>query len=148
MQQTSKYQFNLIDSGDTFSPAPLNDNMEKVEEALGAVDTALDEKIALAMTALGSGGQTARIVYGSFAGTGYTSKTISFEFKPLLVFLTDPAVTSNSVTVATLIRPISTNNAVTKVVWTDNSVTYGNSSSCAYNTSGNTIYYCAVGISL
>ena len=40
MQQTSKYQFNLVESGDAFSPAPLNDNMEKVEAALENAEAA------------------------------------------------------------------------------------------------------------
>lgn len=34
MQQTEKYQLNLIEKTDTFSPDPLNENMEKVEAAL------------------------------------------------------------------------------------------------------------------
>jgi len=37
MQQTAKYQFNLIEREDVFSPDPLNENMEKVEGALEAV---------------------------------------------------------------------------------------------------------------
>ena len=32
MQQTTKYQFKLIEGSDDFSPQPLNDNVEKVEE--------------------------------------------------------------------------------------------------------------------
>ena len=31
MQQTSKYQFKLIEGTDDFSPGPLNDNMEMVD---------------------------------------------------------------------------------------------------------------------
>ena len=34
MQQTDKYQLNLIEPSDTFSPAPLNENAQKLEEAL------------------------------------------------------------------------------------------------------------------
>ena len=43
MQQTTKYQFNLVDATDDFSPAPLNQNMEKVEEELSGLSTALTQ---------------------------------------------------------------------------------------------------------
>lgn len=36
MQQTDKYQLNLIESSDTFSPAPLNENAQKLEAAIAA----------------------------------------------------------------------------------------------------------------
>lgn len=34
MQQTNQYQLNLIETSDTFSPAPLNENAQKLEAAL------------------------------------------------------------------------------------------------------------------
>ena len=36
MQQTQTYKLNLIETSDTFSPAPLNENMEKVEAGISA----------------------------------------------------------------------------------------------------------------
>ena len=42
MQHTNKYKLNLIEKDDTFSPDPLNDNMEKVERALEGVTTHAD----------------------------------------------------------------------------------------------------------
>ena len=42
MQQTNKYKLNLIEKDDTFSPDPLNDNMEKVEGALEGVTVHAD----------------------------------------------------------------------------------------------------------
>ena len=59
MQQTDKYQLNLIENEDTFSPDPLNGNAEKLEAALirlegadaaeaqarAAADKALDQRI-------------------------------------------------------------------------------------------------------
>ena len=36
MQQTDKYQLSLIDRNDTFSPAPLNENAQKLEAAIAA----------------------------------------------------------------------------------------------------------------
>ena len=40
MQQTTKYQFKLIEGSDDFSPQPLNDNVEKVEELISGVEAA------------------------------------------------------------------------------------------------------------
>lgn len=52
MQQTDKYQLNLIETSDTFSPAPLNENAQKLEAALdaaraeaAAADAALDQRV-------------------------------------------------------------------------------------------------------
>mgnify|MGYP001043898699 CR=1 FL=1 len=45
MQHTNKYKLNLIEKDDTFSPDPLNDNMEKVERALEAEAAALDQRL-------------------------------------------------------------------------------------------------------
>ena len=38
MQQTSKYQFNLVDATDDFSPDPLNQNAEKTETLIAGVE--------------------------------------------------------------------------------------------------------------
>ena len=77
MQQTSKYQFKLIEGTDDFSPTPLNDNMEKVENALTALDVDLTEGletvadvIATFSANLGSGGHTCRLVFGTYQGDG------------------------------------------------------------------------------
>ena len=43
MQQTSKYQFNLVEGSDDFSPTPLNQNIEKIEETLEGMETALSK---------------------------------------------------------------------------------------------------------
>ena len=50
MQQTSKYQFNLVEGSDDFSPTPLNQNMEKVEEVLDDMEDAIDGVMEAAYT--------------------------------------------------------------------------------------------------
>ena len=85
MQQTKKYRFNLIESSDPFSAQPLNDNMEKMEGALDAADTAVKAAAKAADTAVSAhrtevnaalSAQAAkvaalpRIVTGSYTGTG------------------------------------------------------------------------------
>ncbi len=95
MQQTNKYKLNLIEKDDTFSPDPLNDNMEKVERALEreaaarqAADAAEAQARADADAALDRRIQTIeahKIVFGS-AGNGSTMANLGFT--PLLLYVT------------------------------------------------------------
>ena len=81
MQQTDTYKLNLIESGDTFSPAPLNENMEKVEEALLTQADAMD--------ALSSG--QLNCITGTYTGSGKFGEsdpnTLTFPFEPKLVLV-------------------------------------------------------------
>ena len=96
MQQTSKYQFNLVDTTDDFSPAPLNQNTQKAEAILTGVEVALangletvEEGLEELKAGLGSGGHNARIAWGTYTGTGTygaSNPTVfSCDFYPLLV---------------------------------------------------------------
>ena len=95
MQQTNKYKLNLIEKDDTFSPDPLNDNMEKVEEALEreaaarqAADATEAQARADADAALDTRLQTIeahKIVFGS---ANNTSTTANLGFTPLLLYVT------------------------------------------------------------
>ena len=77
MQHTNQYQFNLIESGDTFSPQPLNENAEKMEQALAEQALALSSQI--------------KFKVGTYTGTGTlgsTGKTvIKFPFDPKFVLI-------------------------------------------------------------
>lgn len=76
MQKTETYKLNLIEMDDTFSPQPLNENAQKLEDALsGAVD-ALDRRVAAL--------EAHKLVTGSYTGTG-GAKTIPLGFDPVLV---------------------------------------------------------------
>ena len=96
MQQTNKYKLNLIEKDDTFSPDPLNDNMEKVEGALKAetgarqaADAAEAQARADADSALDRRIQTIeahKIVFGS---ANNTSTTANLGFTPLLLYVTN-----------------------------------------------------------
>ena len=77
MQQTSKYQFNLVEGSDDFSPTPLNQNMEKVEEALEGMETAIEESY--------SPGNKPYVV-GSYSANG-SGVTVELGFKPSLVII-------------------------------------------------------------
>ena len=43
MQQTEKYKLNLIERDDAFSPDALNQNTQKLENALAAHEAAVEE---------------------------------------------------------------------------------------------------------
>lgn len=79
MQQTETYKFSLIEGGDRFSPQPLNDNMDKVEQAL--------KDCAQTVTALAD--SSVKMAFGDYSGTGaYGSTTptaLTFDFEPKLL---------------------------------------------------------------
>ncbi len=52
MQHTDKYQLNLIETSDPFSPDPLNENAQKLEQAISAEAAAQDQARAADIAAL------------------------------------------------------------------------------------------------
>ena len=103
MQQTNQYKLNLIESGDHFSPIPLNENAQKVEDVLKNQSDALNtlqaqhtQDIAALQTQLAQGigtltASALKIATGSYTGTntyGSSNKnTLAFDFTPKLVFV-------------------------------------------------------------
>ena len=110
MQHTDKYNFNLIETSDPFSPDALNENTQKVEdvlathkavvdsalksqklewEAADGTETAAREALAARVGALEQG----RLVWtsGTYTGDGGLGKDhptrIEFPFKPLMVIV-------------------------------------------------------------
>ena len=175
MQQTTKYQFNLVDTTDDFSPTPLNQNMEKVEEELSGLSTALtqgleevedsvsaledsvDSQLAAVTAALGTGGSNARVTYGSYTGTGtYGSDnpiTLNCPFKPLAVVIQSHY--QNSRTTVYFIRNMTSvisdayQQYTMQITWNDQSVSfYSDGSQFAhFNAIGGTYHYVILGYS-
>lgn len=85
MKQTENFKLNLIDRDDTFSPDPLNENMEKLDAALG------------------SGGTTARVYYGSYTGDGTFGKanptSVTVPFEPKIMFMNVGSVYYNGISI-------------------------------------------------
>ena len=79
MQQTEKYKLNLIETSDTFSPVPLNENMEKVEAALEAKAGVADMEQRLTVL------EAHKLLFGGYGGGG--DKTIEIGETPKLVIL-------------------------------------------------------------
>ena len=68
MQQTETYKLNLMEGSDTFSPQPINENMEKLEAALE---------------------DRPKVALGSYVGSGIygvnSPNTLTFGFEPKLL---------------------------------------------------------------
>lgn len=164
MQQTSKYQFNLVEGSDDFSPAPLNQNAQKtetllagMEEDLAALEGSMESELAAVTAALGSGGHTARVTYGSYTGTGtYGSDnpiTLNCPFKPLAVVIQSHY--QNSRTTVYFIRNMTSvisdvyQQYTMQITWNDQSVSfYSDGSQFAhFNAIGGTYHYVILGYS-
>lgn len=82
---------NLIEKDDVFSPDPLNENMEKVEEVLSAAltgETAAREEAVADLDARIEVFEAKKLVYGTYVGTG-KDQTINLGFTPYLVLVHD-----------------------------------------------------------
>lgn len=90
MQQTKKYQFNLIEPSDTFSPDRLNENMEKVEAALTdglaaeaaareAANAALDQRLQVF--------EAKRFEISTYTGMGGNNYDFSLGYTPKLLMV-------------------------------------------------------------
>lgn len=93
MQQTQTCKFDLIETSDTFSPEPLNENMEKVEAQLAAVRAeakAGDAAEAQARAALAQRVtvlEKPRFACGSYSGDGAKTRIIPLPFQPKAVLV-------------------------------------------------------------
>ena len=169
MQQTSKYQFNLVDATDDFSPEPLNQNAQKAETLIAGLETDLTEgmeevtdTLAELTANVGSTGHNARIVYGSYVGTGTygrnSKNTLSFDFTPVLVVtssneyhnhITNPTIFLRGRTIACSENLYSNLDQCQKqtVSWSDTGVTWYCTDDAwgQNNVSGRTYFYVAIG---
>lgn len=89
MKHTENHKFNLIETTDTFSPEPLNQNMETLEQALGELagrnDAGDAQTAALAKRITTLEGHYFKA--GTFKGGG--DLTVSVGFPPKFVLLGD-----------------------------------------------------------
>ena len=103
MQFTNQYKLNLIEATDTFSPQPLNENMEKVEAALknqaaslGSLQSSVTQSVQTLQNQHSQDiaaltGAAVKIATGSYVGTNTSGSaspnTLTFDFVPKLVFV-------------------------------------------------------------
>ena len=164
MQQTTKYQFNLVDATDDFSPTPLNQNAQKtedliegVEEDLAALETQISGQLDELEEALGSGGHTCRIAWGSYTGTGSAGSgspnTLTFDFRPMVIlFATEasfhcwPGIFYNGIEVGK--SCVINDSFFIYVTWQGHSVSWysrDNNEEFQMNASNRTYFYVALG---
>lgn len=79
MQQTEKYKLNLIERNDPFSPDALNQNTQKVEDAMAAHEAGIEQRLTVL--------EAHRIAYGTYTGNGQNNRFIFLPFTPKLVVL-------------------------------------------------------------
>lgn len=140
MQQTSKYQFNLVDATDDFSPDPLNQNAEKMETALAEMESDL----AALTTAVGEGGHTCRIAFGSYVGDGQLGydhpNTLTFDFYPMAVWVGRINGGNDTAWPATFLRPATVGRSDSNTPDHQLNVTWGDHTVQWYASSYTTIY--------
>ena len=150
MQQTTKYQFNLVDATDDFSPDPLNQNAQKAETLIAGVESDLADLV----TEVGAGGHNCRIAWGSYTGTGGygagSPNSLNVGFYPVLLLLMDQEEAAFSGLPAHVMRGYSVQNAYggTRTwSWQDNGVSWYHDelAEYQYNLSGHTYLYCVLG---
>jgi len=95
VQKTEKYQFNMVEPSDPFSPDPLNQNMETLEQALDALSGRNDSADAqtAALAARVNKLEQHRFVVGSYVGVGGMEQTIYVGFTPKCVIIGDQTST-------------------------------------------------------
>lgn len=143
MQYTNQYQFNLIESGDTFSAAPLNENAEKMEEALETLNQSIE-------AAKSAGLQVAT---GSYTGTGtYGSSnknTLTFSFRPMVVIVMCKASGAyGGVWLQGATNGTTSSSSQATLTWSDNGVSWYHFNNYAYqlNDTNVTYLYAAIGL--
>ena len=94
MQHTQNYQLSRWEKDDRIMMEDFNADNAKLDAALAAKAdaedvTALGETVAAVAAALGSGGQNARIAWGSYTGNGKAGSAnpvrLNFDFTPVVV---------------------------------------------------------------
>ena len=123
MNQTPKYKLNLVEPSDAFSHIPLNENMEKVEDALEAARNearaavssaqtdakAATDAVSSRVTAL----EARKIVWGTYTGNGSQStRKISLGFTPSALILRSLSHGSVHVGLVTKGHPLDTGDLV------------------------------------
>ena len=143
MKQTEQYQLNLVETTDTFSPQPINENTEAIETLLKNQSLAIDS--------------CARMAAGSYTGTGASGaaapNTLTFNFTPkvLLVMASTAGLWNEYQSSMLLIRPMTTGvtgnqeESRVTVTWGENFVSWYGADYIFQMNSERTYYYFAIG---
>lgn len=145
MQHTTQYQFNLMEGTDKFLPGPLNENMEKVEAALGELGAVVKAR--------------AKITIGTYVGTGVYGEDgpVTLDFAnplgtaPKFLFVVDEYGYSRLLLVNGVPRHIThrtdvSSDSTCAITWTETGVSWYNTKSAYYqlNADGHAYHYFAI----
>ncbi len=90
MQQTEHYSLNLIETSDTFTPQPLNENTQAIDAKLADLDTRATG-LASRVSAL----EQVRMVNGTYRGN-WKDRVVSVGFTPRVVWIGGTMMTSDT----------------------------------------------------
>ncbi|MGM9619558.1 MAG: hypothetical protein ACI3W8_07000 [Oscillospiraceae bacterium] len=159
---TPNYHLSQWEENDRILREDFNADNAAIEAALLAVKSEAAEDLqAMSQTlsaAIGSGGKTARIVHGSYTGTGgygaSKRNSLTLDFKPLLVFLTSGVDSTYQIMMRPFSQSVPIQAGNLSVSWGDLTVSwycdYSSSSGEYYqcNVSGGTYHYTVIGVSV
>ena len=90
MQQTEHYSLNLIETSDTFTPQPLNENTQALDAKLADLDTqagSLNSRVSVL--------EQVRMVNGTYRGN-WKDRVVSVGFTPRVVWIGGTMMTSDT----------------------------------------------------
>lgn len=149
MGKTANYGLPKWEKSDFIKMDDFNDAFGKLDAALKAnADAAAGAASAERVTALeqdvGAGGKNCRIAWGSYTGTGkYGSanpNTLTFDFKPLVVWVGSDSSGKGTAFPATFMRPVITSRSDNSTPDHQLNVTWGEKGLSWYASSYTTIY--------
>ena len=157
MDYTTNYHLPQWVESDRIMMEDFNEAMAAIDGGIKAVDEAMTQGLAEVTANLGNTGKNARIVWGTYVGTGTSGESqptgISPGFFPVVAMVGLPDHTSWAGWPTTMIRDcpkangISVYNHTLNVIWADDRVSwyYPDNAEHQMNTSGKTYYYVVIG---
>ena len=166
MTKTTNYNLNQWDAADPIRREDFNADNAAIDAALNAIKNAeeedvqsLSETVAAVAAGLGTGGENARVAWGSYigndqAGPNYPS-SLSFDFKPVWVYIVGYSSQSRNLYEGVFLRPSVWGSGYAdslSLTWTDRGVSWYapdgvsvGQSSCQLNMRNYTYHYIVFG---
>ena len=157
MQKTSNYSLPQWAVTDGLKRGDFNRTMETIDTVMAGMST---ELAALATSVAANG--NCRIAWGSYTGTGTCGadnpNSLSFDFKPMIVFIGSDSRAGSDTNPAVLIRgrkkaasdgmTISAETQIMQLTWNESGVSWYCTENAMYQSNMATVYYyVALGIS-
>ena len=140
---TEQYQLSLWEPGDKVLREEFNENHQKIADAIQGLKTAAE-------SAIGTGGKTCRITYGSYTGKNVygsgNKNSLTFDFEPKIVIIDGKTYSNDVLVLISGCTMTSSNTNPITVSWSGKSVSWysANNATYQFNASG-TYYYIALG---